>query len=222
MTVPKRPLSLYTLIAANLIPVVGVLLLGWDMRDALFLYWMENLIVGFFAVLRIAFAPGNPFGKIFAVPFFCFHFGMFTLVHGVFVIGLTAGFGSMSAGLPVLDFVIELVSRSAPYAAVILFLSHGYSFVFNYLGRGEREKTDVGQEMGRPYSRVMVMHFTILAAFFLMLPLGMMSDDPAAAVRIVPALILIIIKTLVDATTHRRAHARRDIGQEGPEPQAAT
>jgi len=38
--------SLWTLIAANLIPLGGVFFLGWDAAILVILYWAENVIIG--------------------------------------------------------------------------------------------------------------------------------------------------------------------------------
>src|SRR5512142_1860469 len=81
----------WVLVAANLLPDLGVLVLGWDIRSALVLFWSENVGTGLFTVLRIALAKGELPMKIFLIPFFLFHFGMFTAVHGIFVAFLVAG-----------------------------------------------------------------------------------------------------------------------------------
>ncbi len=48
------------LIASNCIPLVGVLFFGWRVADIVFLYWMENVIIGGFNVLKIlTCVPGN-------------------------------------------------------------------------------------------------------------------------------------------------------------------
>ena len=56
------------------------------------LYWAENFAIGFYNVLRIAFVkverPAGHLQKLFNVPFFIFHYGMFTMVHGVFVFAM--------------------------------------------------------------------------------------------------------------------------------------
>lgn len=41
------------LIAANLVPIVGVLFLGWDLLSILLLYWLETLLICILAVLRV-------------------------------------------------------------------------------------------------------------------------------------------------------------------------
>ena len=81
-------LPLISLLAANAIPLVGVLFAGWDAFGIVLLYWAENLAVGFYNVLKIAFVkvkdPKEHLGKLFMIPFFIIHFGGFTGGHGVF------------------------------------------------------------------------------------------------------------------------------------------
>jgi len=38
--------SLAALVIANAIPLVGVLFLGWTVFPLVFLYWLENVVVG--------------------------------------------------------------------------------------------------------------------------------------------------------------------------------
>jgi hypothetical protein len=49
---------------ANLFPLAGTLLFGWDPFDVVLLYWMENGVIGLFNVLRMALAQPDP--KTFA------------------------------------------------------------------------------------------------------------------------------------------------------------
>lgn len=220
MTAPTpRITSFYALIAANAVTALGVFFLGWDARDMVLLFWVENLIIGLFALLRVIFAPGNIFAKVFTIPFFCFHFGMFTFVHGIFVVLLTFGpDGFQDQGLRAM--ALMALKQVLP-AAAALFLSHGYSFVANYLVLGEYKRTDVKREMERPYSRVVIMHFTILAAFFLMVPLGLSPGEAGTAARMVPALVLLAIKTLADASAHLKAHTERVVFGEPEQPDPA-
>ena len=47
------------LLIANLYPLIGVVLWGWDAFLLLMLYWMETVIVAFWTIVRIAqFPPG--------------------------------------------------------------------------------------------------------------------------------------------------------------------
>jgi hypothetical protein len=48
------------LIAANLVPIYGVVFLGWEVFPLLLLFWLENLIIGMYNVLKMMLAiPDN-------------------------------------------------------------------------------------------------------------------------------------------------------------------
>ena len=87
--------SALVLVAANLVPLAGVLFFGWSVFATLLLFWVENVIVGGFNILRMLWAqPDNPLmwvAKAGTIPFFIVHYGMFTTVHGVFVLTLFGG-----------------------------------------------------------------------------------------------------------------------------------
>jgi predicted permease len=85
----KDTFSLAALIGANLIPFAGVFFFGWDVSFIVLLYWLENLIVGFYNILKMATvkttAKAAMLHKLFVIPFFCIHYGGFCAVHGVFL-----------------------------------------------------------------------------------------------------------------------------------------
>ena len=58
--VSKRGTSAYTLIAVNLLPLFGVFFLGWKAFDVVFLYWMENVILGGINLLKILTCMPDP------------------------------------------------------------------------------------------------------------------------------------------------------------------
>ena len=45
-------LSVAALVAANLVPILGVLLWDWDVFLLLLLFWSENVIIGIFGIAR--------------------------------------------------------------------------------------------------------------------------------------------------------------------------
>jgi hypothetical protein len=83
--------SLITLLRANLWPLVGVVFCGWTTFSVLPLFWLENVIVGRFKVGRVWMAADSEGGTWATIPFFIVHYGMFTAIHGVFVIAIVAG-----------------------------------------------------------------------------------------------------------------------------------
>ena len=215
-----RWLSAAVLVAVNLVPLVGVAFWGWSLMLILVLYWIESGIVGAINVLKIAraegplslrvggsrmtlrmsgMAAGLARGGIIA--FFIFHYGMFWVVHGVFVFllpvfaGLSTS-GSNVPGLGPMDFG-PLPLEGVGLSAVGLAASHGMSFFVNYLGRGEYRHVSPEQQMMSVYGRVFVLHITILAGAFLV---GFFGTPFAALV------LLVGLKTAIDLFFHVREH----------------
>lgn len=208
MTTPPPPAaerrvtpSGVVLVAANLVPLAGVLFFGWSVFATLLLFWVENAIVGAFNVLRMLFATPQLvamwFLKLFMIPFFIVHYGMFVTVHGIFVLSL---FGTAPAkAFPSLATFAHAVQAAgiAP-AAWGLALSHGVSFAFNYIGTGEYRTVLLPSLMSRPYGRVMVLHVVILLGGFLVQLLGS---------SLIPLALLVVLKTGLDLFAHLREHA---------------
>lgn len=177
----------------------------------------------------VAGPPGHwvgAMGRVGIAIFFAFHYGIFWIGHGFFVLLALPEFGSM--GTPISDPCFD--ARSGPFtpplepgfpafpgagidcpaspfgevlwgsvglAAVALFISHGASFLFNYIGRGEYRTSSPTSQMGSPYGRVVVLHLTIIFGAMLVAFLG----SPLGAL-----LVLIVLKTLFDLALHLREH----------------
>jgi hypothetical protein len=186
------------LLAANIFPLYGVLELGWGVFELIFLFWMENVVIGLFNIFKLlASRPNNAvlwLGKLFFVPFFTFHYGIFTLVHGVFVIAL---FGpeplkkiladSMDNFSVISDLPLE---NSLATAVLLLAVSHAVSFYFDYIRNGEYERAGLQQLMSEPYRRVVVLHVGLIASGFLLMSL----DQPTAGL-----ILLVFLKIALDA-----------------------
>ena len=194
----RWPLSAFFLILANTAPLVGVLLHHWTVFAVVLLYWSENVIVGAFNVLRMLIARPRQglawAAKAFMIPFFCVHYGMFTFVHGVFVFLLIRGQKPQSGfGLSVHTVLTALREQGLAWAVVALIVSHGFSFLHNYVAGGEYLRISLQQLMSQPYGRVVVLHLAVLGGGFLILSVG----SPVGAL-----LILIALKTGLDLRAH--------------------
>lgn len=193
------------LIISNLIPLCGVLFWGWDVFAILFLFWSENVIVGVFNILKMAFVKPQNTGdfllRFFLIPFFTVHYGIFTMVHGMFVFILFSGadINALPAGGggPPWEFLQALIGQRVSSQLFIafgaLFASHAVSFVMNYLVRGEFRATTLQELMTRPYARIVVLHITIMAGGFAVMAL----HAPQAAIA-----VLVVIKTGIDLKAH--------------------
>jgi len=217
MKLPKVTLSTLSLVAANLAPLGGVLFLGWDAGAIVLFYWMENVIIGFYNVLRMATVkvetPLYPLGKLFAIPFFCIHFGGFCAVHGMFVLvflNLGKGPDLLPSGhtwplhLVFVQLLVSVIVRlwqnrppGMEWPVLALFLSHGISFVQNHFVKGERASLTIGQLMARPYRRIVLLHITLIAGGLPVMLLG----SPAPLL-----FILVALKTGMDVWLHLRSH----------------
>jgi hypothetical protein len=79
------------MIIANLVPLAGILFLGWNAFAIVSLYWIETIIIGFFAILRFMFAPTEQISlkkKLVGVPVFSWFLGWFLSGYGVAIIFL--------------------------------------------------------------------------------------------------------------------------------------
>jgi hypothetical protein len=207
------------LLAANMVPLFGVLFLHWDAFYIVLLYWAENVVIGFYNVLKMIFAavpyPAAHLGKLFLVPFFIVHYGGFTAIHGFFVFmlfnkeqGPPVSMGQttwpcflvfVQMLFNVVGYAYAIIPPQIRIAVLILFVSHGVSFVQNYLLKGEYASAKPNELMGSPYGRVVVMHVAILTGGFLTAAVG--SPAPLLAV-------LVALKTILDIKLHHREHKK--------------
>jgi hypothetical protein len=184
------------LIVANLVPIMGAAFLGWHLSDVMVLYWAESAIIGFYNICKIAVI--GRWTALAAVPFFVGHFGGFMAVHFLFVYGIfVEGMQDGGSGGD-LRAVATLFIGLWP-ALLALFLSHGYSFLANFLGRQEYRRRTVKDQMTEPYSRIVFMQLVLIFGGFLTMLLG----SPT------PVLLLVVgAKIWFDLRAHLKQHAR--------------
>jgi len=246
---PKRfDASIWMLIAANLVPLIGVLLWDWSIFEVVVLYWLENVIIGVINILKmVTCSPDmekldlksilderigdtanlserqqnqisqkkgiiDKFGgkagalnhgsKIFLIPFFTVHYGMFCLVHGVFVFVLLGQDDMMKAGPSPAEFpapITEAAAQGGIWAALALFVSHLFSFFTNYIGKGEYRRTAAPLLMAAPYGRIVILHIAIIFGAFATVALGS------------PVFLLVLLiggKIALDIKLHLRSHRK--------------
>ena len=225
--------AVVALILANLVPLVGVLWFGWDVWGILIIYWLENGIVGLFNILKMRKAAGPEDGSPMAtletrrrlsgyringrppsgadkaalIPFFVMHYGIFWVVHGIFVLMLPLFSFTGADGAP--DFGTTLDPLAILIVLVCLFISHGVSYRLNFIGRGEYLRTTTVQQMFAPYGRLVVLHLTIIFGAIL---IGV-TGAPAAAI-----VVLVLIKIVLDLGLHLAEHRGAERGSAAPAP----
>ncbi|MGD9279723.1 MAG: DUF6498-containing protein [Desulfobacterales bacterium] len=213
----KPSLSIQALTIANLLPLFGVVFLDWDAAAIVLLYWIENLIIGVINIFRMILvkveSPAGQFQKLFMIPFFCVHFGGFCAVHGFFLLAffkIGPSADALDPGKPwmgpliflqLLYSVVMQLWQSRPpgleWPALGLAVSHGISFVKNFLWGKEYRSLKINQIMMRPYKRIVLMHVAIIAGGVFVMKLG----SPAGLLC-----VLIFLKIGMDIWLHAKSH----------------
>lgn len=185
-------MSIAVLIAANLVPVFGVLVWQWDVFAILFLFWCENVAIGVFGIARTAMAGWrlHQFGALFMAVFFSVHYGGFMFGHLMVLIAL---FGNDMS----VNEVYMSLDRWTWVAIVALFVSHAWSFVQNFLGQREYETLQAMGAMSMPYKRMAITHVALILGGFLLTAV----DQPIAGL-----LLLLGMKIALDVMFHRKEH----------------
>ncbi len=191
-------LSIGIMLLANLLPLWGALMGQWSVYELILLYWAENVLIGLYQLARfgaVGWLRDLPEIVVLAA-FFTVHYGMFTLVHGMFVVGM---FGpSLDAGLEA-GVALLLSPDGLLVPLLLLAASHGFSFVVHFLRGGEWRDAGPKELMLAPYGRVVVLHLAILGGGALVV----MTGQPVAAL-----VLLVVLKMGVEVVAHRWAHGR--------------
>lgn len=193
-TVSGKPVGLASastlaLIFANLVPLAGATLLGWDLGLVMVLYWAESAVIGFFNICKIIVI--GRWAALFAAPFFAGHFGGFMAVHFLFLNMLfIQGIVDTSDGD--LSAVVQMFTNLWP-ALAVLFFSHAFSYFRNFLGRKEYLGRTIKTQMSEPYQRIVFMHLVLILGGGLSLVLGESTTV---------LMLVIVIKIWVDVQAH--------------------
>lgn len=160
-------------IAYSIAPLLSVALLGWDGRQVLVLYWMENVVAGILAVIailrsttidnpnngaRITLA-GMPTSGMSAMKrhsalMFVLIYGIFVAAHGFFVFRIisSSGYGQSLNS----DVIVQLYASALPYVAITGLIQVIFSLV------GTLKYSSVAENFGQPFLRMFVLHVVIL------------------------------------------------------------
>ena len=192
---------LIALLIANVVPILGALFLGWDASAVILLYWAENIVIGFYNILKILFLKvPNPFFFIviklfFVIPLFTLIFGGATALQGGCVLAIYNIDFSLPQGTPQGDPCRFDFPLSVYIAFACLFISHGISFVYNFFYKGERTRSTLSKQVQQPFERIGVLLITIFLGMILNFALG----SPIGAL-----LILVLLKIYLDVKLHLR------------------
>lgn len=202
--VRRAPLSVLAAIGFNLVPIIGVLFWGWSAFALIFLYWLENVVIGGRTLLSIllngALTKALPAASFFAL-FFTVHYGIFCYGHGVFVVLM---FGEGQGSFDLISTARTLLAEDRGLGSGLLSIALFQLVLFVlFIARGDVLRTNARELMGAPYPRIIMLHLVIIFGGGLVMALG----EPIAGV-----VLLALLKTAFDvmATTGWRPKAWRD------------
>jgi len=167
----------------DLLPIYGVIVWGWNAVPLVMLYWMENVIAGVMTIPRLVISGASygGFGLLAGMGlsiFFVFHYGLFCLVHGTFLvafasIGNPEGMGSM----PFADIfgIFQFGLNSGLHVDWMIYIIATFQvlvFFWEFIIKGEWKNTNPMAEMFAPYSRIILLHFGIFAGAAALFLLG--------------------------------------------------
>jgi len=199
----KSP-SVWSLLVMNFAFMLAAIFYHWDVFEMIFIFWMENLVIGFYNILKMAMVKKTgakklgvtltaPLAtvKIILIAFFIFHYYLFCLVHGLFIVVL---FGEHSTGQSgVIANIASLNAHTIVSALIAMLISHGLSFWRNYCCNKEYDSETLAGLMKSPYSRILIVHVVVMAAGFLILMTGFST---------IMIVLFSLLKTGVDLKVH--------------------
>jgi hypothetical protein len=190
-TTPRPLASTLALIAANLVPLLGVLLGGWKLAEVMVLFWAESAVIGFYTLLKMAVV--GKWLAAFSGLIFVGHFGGFMAMHFLIIYEMfVRGINARGPGPGAVEALSLLFTPLWP-ALLALFVSHGISFVLNFLARREYQHTTVSRLMAAPYGRIVMMQAALIFGGWVV----MWLKNP------LPALVLLIVlKVAADLRAH--------------------
>jgi hypothetical protein len=188
--------SLTFLLITNLATMVLAVLQQWNITDLLWIYWGQNVVIGYYNMHRIvdldrfstggfiiSIRPVEPTSETRRCTAVCFAllYGLFHLVYGVFLLTTFR----IHSGFPVAGVLLCILA---------FWFTHRFSYRYNR--ERDSDIPNIGSLMFFPYVRIIPMNLVILLGG----PIA--GDDPVALV------LLLMLKTLADVALHVIEHVR--------------
>lgn len=187
MTTLAHDRSLHAILAANIATIAAALLFGWGLGQLLWPYWIQSVIIGFYARRRMlmlqdfcteGFKVNNrpvaptPETRKQTANFFALHYGVFHLFYLFFLSAFAAG-SDASGNLAVTNTSTGEVSMlhigQTDGLDLLIYLALGIGFWLSHRASHREHvqadlarKPNIGSLMFLPYLRIIPMHLTII------------------------------------------------------------
>lgn len=223
--------GLVALVIANLFVALQTLQHEWGYYQTLLIYWSEVVILGGYNVVRLMVVgvfgarplgdwaarwvdPGSRLNRfiytVIGVGFFVLKFGGFALTVGLFVLLLPAFLRPDGQGGASIHRALIEAGPGLLTATGALCLSHGVSFLRNFLLGREYDRVSIVSLVFAPYVRMS------LVGAVLLLGIAIARLVPALGQETAFAVVMVLLKLLTDAVSHTLEHGQ--YLAESPEP----
>jgi len=176
ITKTKLTRSDWSLLLANLLPVIGVWFFNWSAKEVFLVYCLETIIIGFFTLVKLLITglikkkddwqnQGNtskqPFW--FFMLFFIAHYGMFVAIQMGLFFGVS-GIGD-EQGITFFNFFSKwplLLTNDAYIMLGVFIVSYGFRLSTDYILTGDYKNSSLGYLMFQPYGRIFIQQITVI------------------------------------------------------------
>ena len=197
----------WSLVIANLLPVVGVWFFKWSAQEVFLVYCLETIIIGGFTLLKLLITGlivkkdewQTTGGSSIKQPFWFFMF--FFLIHYGFFVAIQMGlFFSVSGigeqyGITFYNFFSKLPSMLTNDAYIMLgvfIVSYGFRLTTDFILTGDYKTSSLGYLMFQPYGRIFVQQVTVILGSMLL------SFGAGKVFILIFALIKIFFEVFID------------------------
>ena len=198
----------WSLIIANLIPVIGVWFWDWNAKEVFLVYCLETIIIGIFTLLKMFIAgisgratdtwettsgskTKQPFW--FFMLFFLMHYGLFVGVQmGIFFSVSDIG---DEHGITLFNFFSKwpsLLTKDAYIMLGVFIVSYGFRLTSDFILTGDYKTSSLGYLMFQPYGRIFIQQVTVILGSMLL------SFGAGKIFILVFALIKIFFEVFID------------------------
>jgi hypothetical protein len=165
----------YFIIAANLVPLYGVLFMGWEPSIMFLVYCMETVIIGVFNVLKMAaitifvrrndssvnFGDKKDTNGWFIVLFFILHYGLFVFIQTQMFFH-ASNFLNDDSFIVSYSKVIGSLGHDGRLVLLIFILSYTLQTINSFALSGQYKTISMGRLMFQPYTRIFIQQFVVI------------------------------------------------------------
>jgi hypothetical protein len=165
----------YAIIAANLVPLYGVLFLNWEVNILFLVYCLETVIIGIFNVLKMAIvthyirgtedniylSKNKPVGGWYLILFFIFHYGLFVFIQTQ-IFFHSNNFLNDDHFITGYSNVIMSLGKDGRLVLWIFVLSYTIQTFYSFGLTGQYKTIRLNRLMYQPYTRIFIQQFVVV------------------------------------------------------------